>query len=151
MRSSPISRVMLVRSLLVGLGSASAYNVMPRAAVAQLPTWNQSPRSAHVCMQVKPKAEDIYDEFMALEVSGASVPPRLVKMKEKLYLECLDSFYNEGGKELLPDNKYAQLEVATRNPIPTPTPTPQWVGQAKPSHARCHPLPTQPTSTRAPP
>jgi hypothetical protein len=115
---------MLVRSLLVGLGSASAYNMMPsrmtgsvqtqpRAAVAQLPTWNErSSPAAHFRMQVEEdiKAEDIYDDFMGLDESGASVPLGLDE-KEKLYLECLDSFYNEGGKAVLPDNKYEQLKV----------------------------------------
>ena len=122
---------MLVRSLLVGLGSASAYNMMPsrmtgsvqtqpRAAVAQLPTWNErSSPAAHFRMQVEEdiKAEDIYDDFMGLDASGASVPLGLDE-KEKLYLECLDSFYNEGGKAVLPDNKYEQLKVTTPAPIP---------------------------------
>ena len=116
---------MLVRFLLVGLGSASAYVTMParmsassapkqpRAAVAQLPTWNaRSSPAAHFRMQVEEdiKAEDIYDDFMGLDESGASVPLGLDE-KEKLYLECLDSFYNEGGKAVLPDNKYEQLKV----------------------------------------
>ena len=71
---------MLARSLLVGLGSASAYTMapsrmagsvhaQPRAAVAQLPTWNQrSSPAAHFRMQVQQdiKPEDIYDEFMGL-------------------------------------------------------------------------------------
>ena len=56
------------------------------------------------------KPEDIYDEFMGLDESGASVKLELDE-KEKLYLECLDSYYNEGGKALLPDNKYEQLKV----------------------------------------
>lgn len=115
---------MLVRSLLVGVGSASAYNMMPsrmvgavqtqpRAAVAQLPTWNErSSPAAHFRMQVEEdiKAEDIYDDFMGLDENGASVSLGLDE-KEKLYLECLDSFYNEGGKAILPDNKYEQLKV----------------------------------------
>jgi len=117
---------MLVRSLLVGLGSASAYNMMPsrmtgsvqtqpRAAVAQLPTLNErSSPAAHFRMQVEEvediKAEDIYDDFMGLDEFGKSMPLGLDE-KEKLYLECLDSFYNEGGKAVLPDNKYEQLKV----------------------------------------
>lgn len=56
------------------------------------------------------KAEDIYDDFMGLDENGASVSLGLDE-KEKLYLECLDSFYNEGGKAILPDNKYEQLKV----------------------------------------
>ena len=123
---------MLVRFLLVGLGSASAYVTMParmsassapkqpRAAVAQLPTWNaRTSPAAHFRMQVEEdiKAEDIYDDFMGLDASGASVPLGLDE-KEKLYLECLDSFYNEGGKAVLPDNKYEQLKVTTPTPIP---------------------------------
>ena len=133
-----LSSAMLVRSLLVGLGSASAYTMapsrmagsvhaQPRAAVAQLPTWNQrSSPAAHFRMQVQEdiKPEDIYDEFMGLDESGASVKLELDE-KEKLYLECLDSFYNEGGKALLPDNKYEQLKVDLNlNPNPNPNPNP---------------------------
>ena len=59
---------------------------------------------------------------LGLDESGASVPLGLDE-KEKLYLECLDSFYNEGGKAVLPDNKYEQLKVPTPTPIPTATPT----------------------------
>ena len=131
-----LSPSLMLRSLFVGLGSASAYNMMPsrmagpvqmqpRAAVAQLPTWNErSSPAAHFRMQVEEdiKAEDIYDDFMGLDESGASVPLGLDE-KEKLYLECLDSFYNEGGKAVLPDNKYEQLKVPTPTPIPTATPT----------------------------
>ena len=127
---------MLIRSLLVGLCPVAAYQMMPsrvagsvqtqpRAAVAQLPTWNErSSPAAHFRMQVEEdiKAEDIYDDFMGLDESGASVPLGLDE-KEKLYLECLDSFYNEGGKAVLPDNKYEQLKVPTPTPIPTATPT----------------------------
>ena len=84
---------MLARSLLVGLGSASAYTMapsrmvgsvhaQPRAAVAQLPTWNQrSSPAAHFRMQVQQdiKPEDIYDEFMGLDESGASVKLKIVR------------------------------------------------------------------------
>jgi len=114
---------MLVLSLLF-VGPAAAYQMapsrmagsvqtQPRVAVAQLPTWNErSSPAAHFRMQVEEdiKAEDIYDDFMGLDESGASVPLGLDE-KEKLYLECLDSFYNEGGKAVLPDNKYEQLKV----------------------------------------
>lgn len=31
--------------------------------------------------------------------------------KEKLYLECLDAFYNEGGKQMLPDDEYEKLKL----------------------------------------
>ena len=125
---------MLIRSLLVGLCPVAAYQMMPsrvagsvqtqpRAAVAQLPTWNERTSPvAQLRMQVEEdiKAEDIYDDFMGLDETGASVPLGLDE-KEKLYLECLDSFYNEGGKAMLPDNKYEQLKVATPKPPLPPT------------------------------
>jgi hypothetical protein len=115
---------MLLRTLLVSLGPVAAYQGMaprmagsvqtqPRAAVAQLPTWNvRSLPAPRLRMQVEEdiKKEDIYDDFMGLDETGASVPLALDE-KEKLYLECLDSFYNEGGKAILPDNKYEQLKV----------------------------------------
>ena len=121
----PSSQAMLVLSLLF-VGPAAAYQMapsrmagsvqtQPRVAVAQLPTWNErSSPAAHFRMQVEEdiKAEDIYDDFMGLDESGAAVPLGLDE-KEKLYLECLDSFYNEGGKAVLPDNKYEQLKVGS--------------------------------------
>jgi len=118
---------MLVRALLVGLGSASAYNMMPSRMAGSAPTQPPQPRAAvaqvnarsspaaHLRMQVKEdvKAEDIYDDFMGLDASGASVKLGLDE-QEKLYLECLDTFYNGGDTSLisLDDNKYEQLKVA---------------------------------------
>ena len=79
---------MLARSLLVGLGSASAYTMapsrmsgsvqaLPRAAVAQLPTWNSRSPTAHFRMQVQQdiKPEDIYDEFQPAEEQLQKISP----------------------------------------------------------------------------
>ena len=54
---------------------AGSVHAQPRAAVAQLPTWNQrSSPAAHFRMQVQQdiKPEDIYDAFMGLDESGAT-------------------------------------------------------------------------------
>merc|ERR1712046_143068 len=32
-------------------------------------------------------------------------------VKEKLFLDCLDSYYNEGGKQLIPDDDYEKLKM----------------------------------------
>ena len=40
-------------------------------------------------------------------------PPLAVGLeeKEKLYLDCLDAYYNEGGKQLLSEDDYQKLKL----------------------------------------
>ena len=81
---------------------------------------------------------DIFDEFMAVDpetgISKPSArhadPPRNsaaqfrrvahadalrsavgLEEKEKLYLDCLDAYYNEGGKQLLSEDDYQKLKL----------------------------------------
>lgn len=53
---------------------------------------------------------DVYDEFTALDKSGNAASLGL-DVKEKLFLDCLDAFYNEGGKQLIPNDDYEQLKL----------------------------------------
>mmetsp|Transcript_22776 Transcript_22776/g.52487 ORF Transcript_22776/g.52487 Transcript_22776/m.52487 type:complete len:334 (-) Transcript_22776:369-1370(-) len=56
------------------------------------------------------KEASIYDEFLASDPNtGERVRINLAE-KEKLYLDCLDAFYNE-GKVLLGDEEYEQLKL----------------------------------------
>jgi len=80
---------------------------MPAAAVAA--PMGQG-RLARLQMVVDEQSSSIYDEFMGLDESGASVSVGFEE-KEKIYLECLDAYYNEGGKQLLDDDKYEQLKL----------------------------------------
>lgn len=55
------------------------------------------------------KDASIYDEFLATDATtGERVRINLAE-KEKMYLDCLDAFYNE-GKQLLSDEEYEQLK-----------------------------------------
>lgn len=80
----------------------------PKLAVTQPPA-----PLARLRMQVETDeagSSSIYDEFMGLDANGAAVPIGLDE-KEKLYLDCLDAYYNEDGKSLLSNEKYEQLKV----------------------------------------
>lgn len=61
-------------------------------------------------VEVDETSSSIYDEFMGLDENGESVPIGLDE-KEKLYLDCLDAYYNENGKVLLSNEKYEQLKL----------------------------------------
>jgi len=52
-----------------------------------------------------------YDEYVETDpVTGESKTISLDD-KERLYLECLDAYYNENGKQLLPDSEYEKLKL----------------------------------------
>lgn len=51
-----------------------------------------------------------YDEYRRVDPKTGDSQPISFQEKEKLYLECLDAYYNEGGKQLLPDDEYEQLK-----------------------------------------
>ena len=102
---------------------AVAYQVLPstrlggsvhtqlRAAAVQLPASAAHSSVAQLRMaQVDEESSSIYDDFMGLDDTGASVPLALEE-KEKLYLECLDAYYNEDKKEILTQDKYEQLKL----------------------------------------
>ena len=99
---------------LIGARSSGAVATAARPVAmspAQPVRWQTAARLAVPRMvQVDESSSDIYDDFMGLNEAGESVPLELEE-KEKLYLECLDSFYNEGGKEVLSNQKYEQLKL----------------------------------------
>jgi len=66
-------------------------------------------------MQSPPSIDDssqaFYNEYVQTDpVTGERTAISLDE-KEKLYLECLDAYYNEGGKQLLGDEEYEQLKL----------------------------------------
>jgi len=54
---------------------------------------------------------DFYDEYVETDPVTGEKKTLALDEKEKLYLECLDAFYNEGGKQLLSDEEYEQLKL----------------------------------------
>ena len=83
-----------------------------RTAPALLPALCQQ-RSAAVNMQMQldPDSKAFFEGFVETDpVTGESKQLSLGE-KEKLYLECLDAYYNEGGKQLLGDSDYNQLKI----------------------------------------
>ena len=63
----------------------------------------------HVLLQ-RPPSNKYYCVTQTDPVTGESTAISLDE-KEKLYLECLDAYYNEGGKQLLGDDEYEQLKL----------------------------------------
>merc|ERR1719487_3107101 len=62
-------------------------------------------------MAPRMQGTDFYDEYVETDpVTGESKTLQLDE-KEKLYLEWLDAYYNEGGKQLLGDEEYEQLKL----------------------------------------
>merc|ERR1740127_272388 len=57
------------------------------------------------------QATDFYDEYVETDPVTGEQKTLTLDEKEKLYLECVDAFYNEGGKQLLGDDEYEQLKL----------------------------------------
>merc|ERR1719181_1945304 len=68
-----------------------------------------------VCMQGGPDVADrdmsFYDEYVETDPVTGESKALTLNEKEKLYLECLDAFYNEDGKQLLSNDEYEQLKL----------------------------------------
>lgn len=58
-----------------------------------------------------PESASIYDEFMTSDPATGERTPMRTSEKEKLYLNCLDAFYNEDGKQILQEAEYEQLKL----------------------------------------
>ena len=71
----------------------SGNELRPRAAVPQM------------------QAQDFYQDFVLTNEATGEVTAPDFKEKEKLYLDCLDAYYNEDGKKLLPDEKFDELKL----------------------------------------
>ena len=54
---------------------------------------------------------DFYDEYVETDPVTGEQKTLALDEKEKLYLECLDAYYNEGGKQLLGNEEYEQLKL----------------------------------------
>jgi len=68
-------------------------------------------RPASRLRQPRMQSTDFYDEYLKTDpVTGQQTKMELDE-KEKLYLDCLDEYYNEGGKQLLSNDEYDQLKL----------------------------------------
>jgi len=56
-------------------------------------------------------AKSFYEEYVETDPVTGEQKSLSLDEKEKLYLECLDAFYNEGGKQLLGDAEYEKLKT----------------------------------------
>jgi len=56
-------------------------------------------------------AKSFYDEYVETDPVTGEQKTISIDDKEKLYLECLDAYYNEGGKQLLGDAEYEKLKT----------------------------------------
>lgn len=86
-------------------------NLMPARTAQLSPLFN---RGAAVVMQDKQmdsSSQSFYDEYVQTDPVTGERTAIALDEKEKLYLECLDAFYNENGKQLLGDEEYDQLKL----------------------------------------
>jgi len=56
-------------------------------------------------------ANKFFDEYVQTDPVTGEQKSISLDEKEKLYLECLDAYYNEGGKQLLDDDEYNNLKT----------------------------------------
>jgi len=101
-------------SLRVGplAGPPGRFASTPCRSTASVPSVLVQPMQARVtqvCMQEP--ALDFYDEYVETDPVTGEKKTLALDEKEKLYLECLDAYYNEGGKQLLSDSEYEQLKL----------------------------------------
>lgn len=94
-------------------GSPRAMMRQPTLLTApQALTFQSAARVRPVLMQsMDASSASFYDEYMKTDPDTGEQTPISFGEKEKLYLECLDAFYNEGGKVLLPDDEYEALKT----------------------------------------
>jgi len=64
-----------------------------------------------VRMVVDEASSAFYDEYVETDPVTGEQKSLSLDEKEKLYLNCLDAFYNEGGKQLLGDEEYEKLKT----------------------------------------
>ncbi len=75
----------------------------PLARFAAVPERSAPKRSA----VVRPLMQqtDFYDEYVETDPKTGQQKTLSLGEKEKRYLECLDSYYNEGGKQILSNDE----------------------------------------------
>lgn len=103
-------------SLRVGLApmrptaAAATHAQCARLAAPQLPV----PRGAaaiRMQLDLDDASKAFYEEYVETDPVTGEQKSLSLDEKEKLYLECLDAFYNENGKALLSDEEYDKLKL----------------------------------------
>lgn len=72
-------------------------------------------RARYACPVSQPaideSSEDFFDGYVQTDPVTGESKSLMLDEKEKLYLECLDAYYNENGKQILGDAEYEQLKL----------------------------------------
>jgi len=77
-----------------------------------LPVVAPLPRRCALRMQEVQESDfDFMDGYMLSDPETGERTSVTLAAKEKLYLDCLDAYYNENGKALLPDDDYEKLKL----------------------------------------
>merc|ERR1719198_982942 len=121
----------MLRAVSVALSCSLASAVLHGSPVALRPAVPlASPRTVqqrHCSQSVRPRRQavlhrapapqmqaqntDFFEDFVLTNEDTGEVTTLDFKEKEKLYLDCLDAFYNDGGKKLLPDDQFDKLKL----------------------------------------
>jgi len=62
-------------------------------------------------VELDENSKSFYEEYVETDPVTGEQKSLSLDEKEKLYLECLDAYYNEGGKQLLGDEEYEKLKT----------------------------------------
>merc|ERR1719152_637698 len=62
-------------------------------------------------LQLDEESKAFYEGYVETDPETGESKQLTLDEKEKLYLECLDSYYNENGKQLLSDDEYEKLKL----------------------------------------
>jgi len=62
-------------------------------------------------VEIDQASKEFFDEYLETDPVTGEQKAISLDAKETLYLECLDAYYNEGGKTLLGDQEYEQLKT----------------------------------------
>jgi len=90
--------------------AAATHAQCARLAPHQLPV----PRGAaaiRMQLDLDDASKAFYEEYVETDPVTGEQKSLSLDEKEKLYLECLDAFYNENGKALLSDEEYDKLKL----------------------------------------
>jgi len=71
-------------------------------------------RTSLITMQqntIDESSQAFYDGYVETDPTTGESKALSLDDKEKLYLECLDAYYNEDGKQLLADDEYEKLKL----------------------------------------
>jgi len=85
---------------------------LPAGLSLETPRFAQAARLQQTARcTVRMQDVDFLDGYMTSDPETGERKPISLAAKEKLYLDCLDAYYNEDGKALLSDDEYEKLKL----------------------------------------